>query len=99
MKEPRLANLASLGPARGAVGRDLLHLTCAPHRHGDRHHEGRDTARACNEAARDENLVGVRIVSKPPPEEGWGLIDRPPEQSEPGMAKPRLEGELPSCPF
>src|SRR5574337_572371 len=99
MKEPRLANFVSLGPAGGAVGRHLLYLACAPHRHGHCHHEGRDTARACDEAACDEDLVGVGVIGEPPPEEGWGLIDRPPEQGEPGVAKLRLEGELPGCPF
>ena len=99
MKKPRLANLARFGPARGAVGRDLLHFAGAPHRHRDRHHEGRDTARAGDEAARDEDLVGVGVIGEPPPEEGGRLIDRPPEQSEPGMAKLRLEGELPGRPF
>ena len=99
MKKSRLANLARLGPARGAIGRDLLHFARAPDRHGDGHHEGRDTAGARDEAARDEDLVGVGVVGEPPPEEGGRLIDRPAEQGEPGMAELRLEGELPGGPF
>ncbi len=61
--------------------------------------KARDTAGARDEAARDEDLVGVGVVGEPPPEEGGRLIDRPAEQSEPGMAELRLEGELPGCPF
>ena len=98
-KETRPANLARLRPARGPVGRDLLRLAGAPDRHCDRHREGSDTASTRNEAASDEDLVGVGVVGKPPPEEGRRLIDRPAEEHEPGTAKLRLEGELPSCPL
>ena len=99
MKKSRLANLARFGPSRGPIGRDLLHFAGTPDRHGDRHHEGSDTAGARNEAASDEDLVGVGVVGKPPPEEGRRLVDRPAEQHEPGTAKLRLKGELPSRPL
>ena len=99
MKKSRLANLARFSPSRGPIGRDLLHFARTPDRHGDRHHEGSDTAGACNEAASDEDLVGVSIVSNPPPKEGRWLVDRPAEEHEPGTAKLRLEGELPSRPL
>ena len=99
MEKPGLANLARLGPARGPVGRDLLHFARPPHRHGDGHDERGDAAGARDEAARDEDLVGVGVVGEPPPEEGGRLVDRPAEQHEPGMAELRLEGELPSGPL
>ena len=99
MKKSRLANLARFGPSRGPIGRDLLHFAGAPDRHGDRHHEGSDTASAGNEAASDEDFVGVGVVSEPPPEEGRRLVDRPAEQDEPGPAELRLKGELPGGPF
>src|SRR5579883_326345 len=99
MEKPRLADLARLRPARGAVGRDLLHFSGPPHRHGDRHDEGRDAAGPRDEAAGDEDVVGISVISEPPPEEGWRLVHRPAKQAEPGMAEPRLEGELPGGPL
>src|SRR5579872_955613 len=98
-EKPSLANLARLGPARGAVGRDLLHLARAPHRHGDGNDEGADSAGARDEAAGDEDVVGIGVVGEPPPEEGGRLVHRPAEQHEPGVAELRLKGELPGGPF
>src|SRR5579862_2762789 len=98
-EKPSLANLARLSPARGAVGRDLLYLARAPHRHGDGNDEGGDSSRASDEAAGDEDVVGVGVVGEPPPEEGGRLVDRPAEQHEPGMAELRLKGELRSGPL
>ena len=83
-EKARLADLARLGPARGAVGRDLLHFARAPDRHGDRHDEGGDAARRRDDSRPDEDVVGVGVVGEPPPEEGGRLVDRPAEQLNQG---------------
>src|SRR6185437_15443418 len=61
--------------------------------------EGTDAAGPRDEAAGDEDVVGVGVVSEPPPEEGGRLVDRPAEQHEPGTAELRLKGELPGGPL
>jgi hypothetical protein len=99
MKKAGLANLARLGPARGAIGRDLLYFSRAPQGHGDRHYEGCDAAGAGDEAARDEDVMGVGVIGEPPPEEGGRLVDRPTKKNKPRLSELRLEGELPCRPF
>src|SRR5580700_8985332 len=99
MEKPRLADLPRLGPARGAIGRDPLYFTGTPHRHCDGNEEGCDSASPRDEAAGDENLMGIGVVREPPPEECRWLVDRPAEHGEPRLTEHRLEGELPSGPF
>ena len=96
VEKPGLANLARLRPARGAIRRDLLHFPRTPDRHCGSHDEGCDAASARDEAAGDEDVVGISVISEPPPEEGLRLIHRPPKEGEPGVPELRLEGQLPS---
>ena len=95
VEKPGLANLLRLRPARGAIGGDLLHFPRTPDRNCDSHDEGHDPAGARDVAAGDEDVVGISVVSEPPPEEGLRLINRPPKEGEPGAPELRLEGEPP----
>ena len=99
LKQASAPDLTGLGPARGAVGRDLLDLAGAPYRHGDSHDDGGDTAGGRDIGAFDEDFMRVSVVGEPPPEERGRLIDRPAEQHEPRLSELRLKGEMPSCPF
>jgi hypothetical protein len=71
----------------------------APHRHRDGDHDGGDTAGCRDEAAVDENVVGVGVVGEPPPEEGRRPVERPAEELEPRRTELRLEAELPRVPL
>src|SRR5215472_6064620 len=99
MEKPGLANLACLRPPRGAIGRDLLYLPRTPDGHSDRYDEGRYATGPRDEAAGDEDLMGIGVISEPPPEKGGWLVDRPSEEGEPGLTEAWLKVELPGGPF
>ena len=85
------ANFRGLCPSGRAVGGDALHFSRPPDRHGDRHDDGGDSAGGGDVGAFDENVPRIGVVSEPPPEEGWRLIDGLAEYLEPRQTELGLE--------
>jgi hypothetical protein len=71
----------------------------APDRHRDRHNDSGDPAKGGDIGALDEDMRRICVIGEPPPEESRRLIDRPPENFEPGTAELGLVGKAPSDPF
>ncbi len=59
----------------------------------------RNAAGSGDVSALYEDIARIGVVGEPPPEEGWRMVNRPAEQLEPRVAKPRLKPELPRGPF
>ena len=78
-----LTNFTRLGPARGAIGGDTLHLSRPPDRHGDRHNNGSESAGGGDIGALDEDVTRIGVVGEPPPKEARWSINRFTEYLEP----------------
>ena len=92
-------HLRRIGPARRAISLNIPGLTRPPDCHADRHGDRNEGARRDNERALDKDLRCIGIVDKPPPEEGWRVVELPTQQLEPWAAKLRLVSEAPGSPL
>lgn len=68
---PGGSHLLSTGPARRAIGLNVLGFACPPDGHADRHCIRNEGTRCRDEGALDKNLRCIGIVDEPPPEEVW----------------------------
>jgi hypothetical protein len=93
------ADLRICGPARGAIGHDILGFPCPPHRHGDRADNRNKAAGGGDRCAFEKGARRIGVERKPPPEEGRRRIKLQFPNHEPGIAELRLIAEPPGCPL
>ena len=91
--QPRGTNVASARPTRGAIGRDVAPLSCAPDRTGDGGPAGDKAAGRGDATGLVEHDRGIGIEVKPPGEDRPRRIDRRAAEREPGHAKLGLIGK------
>jgi hypothetical protein len=84
-EQPGRLHLLRLGPARRAVGLDVLGFARPPDRHADGDGDGDEAARRRDEGALDEDRRRIGVVEIPPPEEGGRIVDGQPNSSNQGV--------------
>src|SRR5260370_11482799 len=88
------------GPARRAIGLDVLRLAGSQDRHGDGDRDGDESPRCGDKGASDEYRGRIRVVGIPPPKERRWVIDRHAlPQFEPGLPELPLKTEPPGRPL
>ena len=88
-----------LGPSRRPVGGDIACFARPDDRHEKGGGDGHDRAGCGNDRALGENARGICVEGKPPPEEGWGIIDWPSRDIEPRIAELGLKTETEGDPL
>ena len=92
-------NLPFIGPARRAIGLDILGLARTPDRHANRYGNRNEGLRRRDEGTFDKDLRRISVIDEPPPEEDRRVIDLPARQFEPSTSELRLVGEPPGRPL
>ncbi|MNP18459.1 hypothetical protein D3C76_1109430 [compost metagenome] len=98
-RQPSLAYLIRIGPARRAIGGDLPRLAGAPDGHADGHPQGQQAAARSDATANIEDVRRVGIEEEPPLEQSPRVIDRRAQPFEPGRSQASLVAKCGSGPL